>query len=262
MHKLKSLITIFFLFLIIGTVSGGEINTNYDSDIVIMNDYENITYAEEDGHLNITFSDGSNGYCLEYGEQEAKKNDKFYVKNTSFAKNSKTGEDISRYLKTYFIDYYNETQKDKIVTQHTIWHFTDNFDGWRLNYTLINQIKKNPSNYNDTGVKKWNDTYEMIYKFNVLLPMWTYHQNYWTYNIQFREITNNTINNTINITDNTTTAIVNNTSIITSKNTTNNTSQLKQTKLQNYKTGNEVQLLIFMTVVIALIIINTEYNRK
>lgn len=243
-------------------MSGGEINTNHDSDIVIINDYENITYAEEDGHLNTTFSDGSKGYCLEYGEQEAKKNDKFYVKNTSFAKNSKTGEDISRYLKTYFIDYYNETQKDKIVTQHTIWHFTDNFDGWRLNYTLINLIKQNPSNYDDVGVKKWNDTHEMTYKFNVLLPMWTHHQNYWTYDIQFREITNNTINNTINITDNTTTAIVNNTSIITSKNTTNNTPQLKQTRLQNYKTGNEVQLLIFMTIVIALIIINTDYNRK
>lgn len=262
MHKLKSLTTIFFLFLIIGTVSGGEININHDSDIVIINDYENITYAEEDGHLNTTFSDGSKGYCLEYREQEAKKNDKFYVKNTSFAKNSETGEDISRYLKTYFIDYYNETQKDKIVTQHTIWHFTDNFDGWRLNYTLINQIKKNPSNYDDVGVKKWNSTHEMIYKFNVLLPMWTHHQNYWAYDIQFREITNNTINNTINITDNTTSVIVNNTSIITSKNTTNNISQLKQTRLQNYKTGNEVQLLIFMTIVIALIIINTDYDKK
>ena len=254
--------TLFLLFLIIGTVSSGENNTNHESDINLINDYDNIVYAEEDGHLNTTFSDGSKGYCLEYGEQEAKKNDKFYVKNTSFAKNSETGEDISKYLKTYFIDYYNETQKDKIVTQHTIWHFTDNFDGWRLNYTLINLIKQNPSTYNDIGVKKWNSTHEMVYKFNVLLPMWTHHQNYWTYDIQFREITNNTINNTINITDNTTTAIVNDTSIITSKNTTNNTSQLKQTRLQNYKTGNEVQLLIFMTVMIALIIINTNYNRK
>ena len=98
----------------------------------------------------------------------------------------------------------------------------------------------------------------MIYKFNVLLPMWTHYQNYWTYNIQFREITNNTINittNTTTITDN----IINTTP---SKNTTNNTQQVKHTKLQHYKTGNEVQLLIFMVLVIALIIIKTDYSRK
>lgn len=265
------LITIFFLFFI-GTVNGGEINTNHDFDIVIINDYENITYAEEDGHLNTTFSDGSKGYCLEYGEQEAKKNDKFYVKNTSFAKNSKTGEDISRYLKTYFVDYYNETQKNKIVTQHTIWHFTDNFDGWRLNYTLINQIKKNPSTYNDTGVKKWNSTHEMVYKFNVLLPMWTHHQNYWTYDIQFREIMSNETNNNDNLANNTTNTTFNNTTNITdilpSKNITEITTsdktiqKIQPTRPQNYKTGNNVQLLMFIVMVIALIIINTNYNRK
>ena len=34
----------------------------------------NITVeASEDGHFNITFSDGYNGYCLEYGEKEATK---------------------------------------------------------------------------------------------------------------------------------------------------------------------------------------------
>lgn len=199
-------------------------------------------------------------------EQEAKENDKFYVENTSYARNKQTGKDISNYLKTYFVDYYNETQKDKIVTQHTIWHFTDDFDGWRLNYTLINLIKQNPSNYDDVGVKRWNDTHEMVYKFNVLLPMWTHHQNYWAYDIQFREIINNTlnntINNTINITDDTTTITDNIINTTPSKNTTNNTQQVKHTKLQHYKTGNEVQLLIFMTVVIALIIIKTDYNKK
>ena len=33
--------------------------------------------SKENGHFNITFEDGYNGYCINYGDQEAKVNDEF-----------------------------------------------------------------------------------------------------------------------------------------------------------------------------------------
>lgn len=185
-HTLIIITLILSSFLMIGFCYGGDTNTVSDDEPLIIDDYEGITFAEEDGHLNTSFSDGSKGYCIEYLEQEATTGDKFYKVNTTYAKNNETKEDVSRYLKTYFIDHYDETQKDAIVTQHTIWHFTNNFNGWRINYTLVDNIKDNVKDYGDKGVKRWNETHEMVYEFNVLLPYFEHHQNYFTYKIGFR----------------------------------------------------------------------------
>lgn len=134
-------------------------------------------YALEEGHFNTSFSDGSNGYCLEYGEQEARVGDEFVKVDTS-------KYNASKYIKTYFLRYYDYSMKDKIRTQHYIWHFTDGFDGWRLNYTIINDIKSNPLNVPDNGYYKLNSTHSLKYNFNVLLSLYEYHQDYFAFVIR------------------------------------------------------------------------------
>ena len=78
-RKMKKLLIITLLFFcIIGYVSGGENTTIYDDAPIILNDESNKTIvALEDGHLNTSFSNNYNGYCVEYTEQEAKKGDQF-----------------------------------------------------------------------------------------------------------------------------------------------------------------------------------------
>ena len=212
---------ILLFFCVIGCVSGGENTTTYDdAPIILDNDLNETTVALEDGHLNTSFSNNYNGYCVEYTEQEAKKGDVFYVVNTSHIKNNQTNKDASQYLKRYFIEYHNETQKDNIVTQHMIWHFTDDFNGWRLNYTIINNIKNSNNNYDDDGITEWNNTHNMKYSFRALLSPYEHHQNYFIYDISFIPI-NKTENNT-DIQNNTT----NNTA-------TNKSDDLNATDMQN-----------------------------
>lgn len=52
----------------------------------------------------------------------------------------------------------------------------------------------------DKGVKKINDTTEMVYEFQVLLSPYLHHQNFFAYKIYFRNITieNNTNSNNTN----------------------------------------------------------------
>lgn len=166
------------------TGGGGETTTDYHHYDVVT--YQDVVYAEEDGHFNIQFTDDYRGYCFEYGEHEATRGDKFYVEQTDYILNSEN-KDVSNYLKLYFVDYYNETQKDKVVTQHTIWHFTDGFDGWRVNKTLVDNIKAT-SEYKklpDDGTAYWNDTHNMSYSFRSLVSPLEDHQNFFAYLIDF-----------------------------------------------------------------------------
>ena len=156
----KFLIIFLIFFVLINGVygGGGETNTTYHQYDDIST-YQDILYAEEDGHFDIQFSDDYRGYCFEYGEEEATKGDKFYAEQTDYILNS-NGDDVSNELKTYFVEYYNETQKDKVVTQHTIWHFTDNFNGWRVNKTLVDEIRNlsEQNKISDDGKREWNST--------------------------------------------------------------------------------------------------------
>ena len=123
----KRLITIFTIFLLITSgvnfVSAENItedevantNTAQQEDFVSQrnveeekesktNEEENSRIGEsvkskENGHFNITFEDGYNGYCINYGDHEAKVNDEFKVKDTTSAINNKNGESIGHYLK-------------------------------------------------------------------------------------------------------------------------------------------------------------------
>lgn len=168
-----------------------KIGNAYDEDLV---------KSSEDGHFNISFDDGYNGYCINYGQEEAKANDTFKVKDTGYAVNNQTGKSVGNYLKVYFYDYYEHAMKNEIVTQHTIWHFTDNFNGWRLDYDLIENIKNTASTkiIPDHGaVKKINNTTEAIFDFEVLESGISGNQNYFAYKITYRDIINGILNNTL-----------------------------------------------------------------
>ena len=82
----------------------------------------NKVIALENGHFNTSFSDGSNGYCLEYGEQEASVNDTFYKVDTSYAKNNLDNQRVGNYIKLFFVEYTDYALSDSVRTQHYIWH--------------------------------------------------------------------------------------------------------------------------------------------
>lgn len=205
-NTFKLIFVFIFLILSIGVVYAGANNTTHQPTVIDdLPDGEEIT-ALEDGHYNTSFTNDYYGYCIEYGEQEAKKGDKFIGVDTSYLSNNHNDEEVSKYIKTYFLRYYDYAMSDKIVTQHMIWHFTDNFDGWRLNYTIINDIKENPLSVPDEGVFKYSDNCYLKYDFKVLLASLTHHQNYFVYKIlKFNDtgklnLTNNlSSNNTLNV---------------------------------------------------------------
>lgn len=228
----KLLIIIIILLCCIGYCYGGSNETYYNNDNIInIYDYDEVIYAEETGHFNIQFTEDYKGYCYEYMEEEATKGDKFYATNTSYL-----DENITNCLKIYFTDYYDETQKDKIVTQHTIWHFTDNFDGWRINKTLIEDIKLTNTykTIPDVGSKQYNNTHTLNYDFKALVSPYEHHQDFFGYKIWFTENTPIIENNTVNY-NNTTNNYYNNTT-----NIYNNNTSIYNTTVNNYNNSTDI----------------------
>ena len=183
------LIMIFLGILSLGAVAAGD-NTTDDQYIPKDISGDEVVIALEDGHFNIPFSDGSNGYCLEYGEHEAAFGDPFIVADTSYMINNNNNTPVGNYLKAYFVYYYPETIKNPVVTQHTIWHFTDDFNGWRVNQTLVEKIKiiGDAITIPDHGTLKYNSTHKMVFSFNTFLSPYEHHQNFFGYNIFFEPL--------------------------------------------------------------------------
>lgn len=199
----KPLITILIVIFAIMTCLNSASAEN-ETEILRNSESEEEVLAREDGHVNITFDNGYNGYCINYGEHEAKIGYEYNVEDTSYATNKNTGESVGNYLKVYFVDYYEDAMRDDIVTQHTIWHFTDDFSGWRIDPVLIENIKSTAANKTipDSGaVKKINDTTEAIFDFQVLSSNKADHQNFFAYKITYRDIVNEIINSTNTTTD-------------------------------------------------------------
>ena len=186
--------------------------------------------SKENGHFNITFEDGYNGYCINYGDQEAKINDEFEVKDTTAAINNKNGESIGHYLKTFFVEFHDIAVKNKYDTQKIIWAFSDNFD---FNKALVQQIKDISVNLTipDHGaIKKINETTEALFDFEVLGTDKNNHQNFFGYKITYRDIPVEAENNTTEKQENTT---------IPQENKTENKTQENTTIPQENKTENK-----------------------
>ena len=195
---MKKLLITIFIILLAATSSLNIAAAQNETGMMIANTEEEKvgktgekSMALENGNLNISFEDGYNGYCINYGKHEAKVGDSFTAKDTTFAVNSNSGQSVGNYLKVYFVDYYDHTLKNEIVTQHTIWHFTDDFNGWRLDYDLIDSIKATASTKTipDYGaVKKINDTTEAVFDFKVFKSENFENQNFFGYKITYRNI--------------------------------------------------------------------------
>ena len=226
----KSIITIFTIFLIItsgvnfvsaennteetvrntGTVQQEEIPSQRNVEEEKSRIGESVK-SKENGHFNITFEDGYNGYCINYGDHEAKVNDEFEVKDTNSAINNNNGESIGHYLKTFFVEFHDIAVKNKYDTQKIIWAFSDNFD---FNKRLVQQIKDASVNLTipDHGIiKKINETTEALFDFEVLKTSQNNHQNFFGYKITYRDIPVEGENNTTEKQENTTIPQENNT---------------------------------------------------
>ena len=190
----KPLFTILMILFAITTCmdfASAETETN-----ILKNSQSEEVLATEDGNLNISFDNGYHGYCINYGDHEAKIGSKYNVENTSYATNKNTGESVGNYLKVYFVDYYDDAMRDEIVTQHTIWHFTDDFYGWRLDPLLLENIKSTAATKTipDSGaVRQINNTTEAVFDFLVLNSDKSDHQNFFAYKITYRDIIKNMI---------------------------------------------------------------------
>ncbi len=202
------------------------VSAENETNILRSSESEEEVLAREDGHVNITFDNGYNGYCINYGEHEAKTGQEYSVKDTTYATNKNSGESVGNYLKTYFVDYYEDAIRNDIVTQHTIWHFTDDFNGWRIDPLLIENIKSTASTKTipDSGaVRQINNTTEAVFDFQVLSSDKSGHQNFFAYKITYRDIIKDIINNTNSSNDTASKGQYSNTTNSTENNTLNDT---------------------------------------
>lgn len=212
--KLKLLLILAILAITVSPVMAGNNTTVVDNPTQYISD-EPMTEALESGDSNISFSDGYKGYCIEWGEHSAEKGDKFYVRD----------EDVDNNIKTFFVYFYEESQRDVIATQHMIWKFTDDKQFSRFNQTLYEKIIEKAATVKvpNDGVLKVNDTTEMVYSFRNFISNINEYQNYFAYKIYFRNITPES-----NLTENST----GNGSAGTSQNLTNQTG-IKENIVQN-----------------------------
>ena len=146
----------------------------------------------DNGYLNISFDDGYNGYCINYGQAGADVGDNFKVKNTSAAINNKNYEQIGNYIKILFVDYYDYIINNPEGTQKIIWSFSDNYNNG--NKTIINEIiniAKSGRVIADHGEEKTlNNTTKVIFDFEVLDSDKGWAQNFFGYKLTYKNITN------------------------------------------------------------------------
>ena len=203
MKKFASTILIMFLLISSGlSAVSGETDTNdtmilsteKESELKIKSEEERtgeLVSASEDGHYNISFDDGYNGYCINYGDHEASEGHNFTVQDTTEAINHKSQQSVGNELKTFFVEYYDIAMKDIIKTQHIIWHFSDDFTSWRVDPDLIDEIRNVASQKEipDHGaVRQINNTTEAVFDFEVLQSHNPGHQNFFAYKITYRDI--------------------------------------------------------------------------
>lgn len=117
--KGKMIIFIILLMFLIGTAYAGNNTTEIKHDSHTIEYSDNISYALESGDSNISFSNGYHGYCVEYREKSAEKDDKFYVMDTSYIRNNNTDQDVSNYIKVFFTYYYENTQSNNTTNNNT-----------------------------------------------------------------------------------------------------------------------------------------------
>ena len=182
---------------------------------------ETIVTARETGYLNITFSDGYSGYCINKDKYSAVKYEKFNVKNTTFAVNSQSHESIGNYLKILFVEYHDNITKNKVDTQNIIWKFSN--DNFKESTNPIIQGVLSLANQGlyipDHGyTKQINGNTLATFDFEVLDSHNNDLQNFFGYKINYTEVIEDIVNETLR--ENNTTQTPQNNETIPENNTT------------------------------------------
>lgn len=257
MKKLIFILLIFFLTM--GIASAGNNTTAIDHPTVHVEDSQTVT-ALESGDSNISFSDGYKGYCVEWGEHSAEAGEKFYVH-----------DEIDNNIKTFFVYFYPESQRDVIATQHMIWKFTDNkqfskFDrNWYNDIVIVGNVIQVP----DYGTVPLNSTHQMVFEFKTFVAKINEYQNYFGYKFYIEKISSNESIQINNSTVNNNTTLLLNISLNETDIQFNTTSDIKKEKkivlstssiLKKHITGAPLKS-VFGWIVILLIIILLCYRK-
>lgn len=90
----KSIIFIILLILFVNTAYAGNNTSETQYHTYSIEYSDNVTHTLEGGDSNIKFANGYRGYCVEYREKSAEKDDKFYITNTSHITNKNNNQII------------------------------------------------------------------------------------------------------------------------------------------------------------------------
>lgn len=159
-----------------------------------------VVKAAEDGYINIAFDNGYNGFCIRYGKDDAKTGDSFTISNMELAINNNTGENISEHLKILFVKYFDTffqvdtttnscMLNEAIAMQHTVWAFSDDFSGWRVDQDIVTDVKQTVATQTmsipDHGyTMKINNTTQAVFDFHIVKShKGDVQQNFWTYKV-------------------------------------------------------------------------------
>lgn len=142
--------------------------------------------AIEDGLSNIRFDNGYLGYCIDYGDAEATKGNAFIEQSADSIENNKDHEKVGNFLKVFFVEFYDIAKEDEVKTQYMIWHFTDDFNGWRIDPEKIEKIEaaeKTKTIPDHGATKKLADGTELIFDFIRLQAKTPRHADFFGYKI-------------------------------------------------------------------------------
>lgn len=154
-------------------------------------DADVIVTAIGDGVYNIPFDSGYHGYDIDYVGEQAYKGDRFTIQDLSSVENNNSGMSVANEIKAFVVEYYDEFIKDEIRTQHIIWHFTDDFNGWRVDPELMEEIKATAAKkmIPDHGaVKQISDTQEAVFDFCMYKAQNPWSSDYFAYKVTVRDI--------------------------------------------------------------------------
>ena len=217
-------------------------NNNDDEESRIKDESERIgevVESKEYGFVNVPFSDGYNGFCINLAQKETNAGEEFVVKNTSAAVN-RNGDEIGNYLKILFVDYYDFTVNNPRQAQDIIWKFSDNYHVYDHEIVKgIMELAESGRIIPDHGEEKIiNNTTKVKFDFEVLDSQKGSTQNFFGYKLTYSDIMNNILGNSSNNNENT---IENETIPENNTTTENETIPENNTLLENQMNRTEIE---------------------
>jgi len=103
--------------------------------------YGETAKAMDSGYLRLPFDNGYNGFCIAHHAPQADMDDVYLVCSTDKAVNNMSGENIANYLKVFATQFSDIFLGDNVYAQQYIWHFSDDFNGWRINPDVVQEIR-------------------------------------------------------------------------------------------------------------------------